>query len=194
MQFNRRAGFKSVSWVSVGALFAAACLLPVLAVSAFGRHPEPEPDNGERASALAVDTVGAFNRLSRDGRYPFHTTPNQIKDARLVGLPGTSAWVALWTEVSTSRQGVPFYAVSLDGENVDRVRQTSYVLKVRHGDFDPAVAAPHVAAALSAEPASNLSIVQFVTQPLEAYRRALRDRGATVLTFMANNAHVVRMS
>ncbi|MCZ6698659.1 MAG: S8 family serine peptidase, partial [Planctomycetota bacterium] len=65
---------------------------------------------------------------------------------------------------------------------------------MRHGDFDPAVAAPNVAAALSAEPASNLYIVQFVTQPLEAYRQALRDRGATVLTFIANNAHVVRMS
>lgn len=191
MQSVDRANRANANQVISKTFVAALLLLSAGPVSVFAQNAGPV--DGDSEAALTLGTTGELNLLGRSGRDPFHATPNEIRNARLIELPGTPTWIALWTEVAASRQSMPFYAISLEGDKVGRVHQTSYVLRLRHGNFDPAVAAPPVAAALSADRASNLYIVQFVTQPLEAYRQILRDQGATVLTFMANNAHVVRM-
>ena len=88
---------------------------------------------------------------------------------------------------------MPFYGVSLDGLNMNRVTSTSYDLRLRFARFDPMVAAPLVPAALQADASSNLYIVQFISQPLEAYRTPIKQLGGTIYNFLANHAHIVKM-
>ena len=53
---------------------------------------------------------------------------------------------------------------------------------------------PELLASLDVEVESRIEIVQFVTPPLEEYRRAIRDLGGRVYHFLANHAHLVRMT
>ena len=53
---------------------------------------------------------------------------------------------------------------------------------------------PPVAAGFEANDSANLYLVQFVTQPLEEYRAAIRDAGGVVHKFIAHHAHFVRMT
>lgn len=76
---------------------------------------------------------------------------------------------------------------------MNRVTSTSYDLRLRFARFDPMVAAPLVPAALQADASSNLYIVQFITQPLEAYRILIKQLGGTIYNFLANHAHIVKM-
>jgi subtilisin family serine protease len=124
----------------------------------------------------------------------FHVTTNEVQDERLVQVSGSSALLILWNEVSPDGATLPFYAISRDGRTIARVRRTSYLLKVRHGDFDPLVAVNPVEAALAAGADCNLYIVQFVTQPLEAFRTRIEELGGTVRRFVANHAHIVEMA
>ena len=111
--------------------------------------------------------------------------PAAADDARTIAFPGGA--VRVW-------ETPPQYAISFDGKAFSEPRATSYELKLRHGRFDPLVAAPAVQDGLASGPDTNLWIVQFVTQQLEGYREAIRDIGGDVYAFLANHAHVVRMS
>ena len=108
---------------------------------------------------LVVDEAGS--RLSWQGT-EFYATANQVVNERLVEVPGSPTALILWEEALEDGQNVPFYAISLGGEQIDRVRETSYVLKLRHGDFDPALGEPSPAAGLGASagtsPISRLTI------------------------------------
>ena len=100
-----------------------------------------------------VDQAGS--RLTWQGT-EFHATANQIVNQRLVEVPGSPTALILWEETLADGQNVPFYAISLGGEQIDCARETSYVLKLRHGDFDPALGEPSPAAGLGAGADSNL--------------------------------------
>ncbi len=152
-----------------------------------GRAAETDPPG------LEVGRSGAVIGLSLGEGNPFHTTEREVINARLVEVPGSSVRLALWEELPPGGQAVPFYAISLDGENMARVRRTSYALKLRHGDFDPLGGVPHVELALSAGPTTNLYVVQFVTQPLEEFRAVIEALGGTVYNYLANHAHIVKM-
>ena len=145
-------------------------------------------------SGLTVRVGGAGSVLSLGDRVPFHRTANDVTNHRLIDVPGSPVRLALWMEVLPDKRTVPFYAVSLDGQSMATVRRTSYVLKVRHGDFDPGTRVPQVGALLAADESVRLYIVQFVTQPLEEFRRAIEDLGGEVHHFLANHAHIVEMS
>ncbi|UCC30407.1 MAG: S8 family serine peptidase [Phycisphaerales bacterium] len=145
-------------------------------------------------SDLVVQVDGVNQTLTLEGGTPFHRTTNGVTSERLIDVPGSPIRLALWSEIDEDGQVVPFYAISQDGQSMATVRPTSYVLKLRHGDFDPGDVVPPVDASLAAEATTNLHIVQFVTQPLEEYRTAITDLGGTVHHFFANHAHIVMMS
>lgn len=126
--------------------------------------------------------------------HPFHRTSAAVVDPRVVEVPGSEARVVVWQERDAAGVTVPFYAVSLDGERVDTVRETSYDLLLRHGRFDPLTDAAGVAPELAAEAGTRLLIVQLVSQPLEAMRRQLEAAGARVVAYLAQHAYVVEMS
>lgn len=101
--------------------------------------------------------------------------------------PGSSsARVALWTE-----SGSPFYAITLDGATVDVVTSADYVIPLLYGAFDPLVMAPEIDNSLQARPDTNLMLVQFVTQPINAYRDALVADGAQIHQYLGGYTYLV---
>lgn len=115
-----------------------------------------------------------------------------ISALRVVDLPGMQGWVATWDEADAG-SATHRYAISLDGRRVARSVETTYELKLRHGEFDPALETPWVHPALTADAACNLYLVQFVTQSLPQYLAAVSAEGAAVYNFVAQHAFIVRM-
>ncbi len=150
-----------------------------------------------RAQAFAltvqVDSTGTSLGIA-DGEQ-FHRTAREVVNQRAIEVPGSSACVVLWDEVvdAESKATAPFYAISRDGRSMAAIRETSYVLKLRYGDFDPSVFVPRVEYSLATEDDAGMYIVQFVTQPLAEYRAAIEELGGEVHQFLANHAHFVRM-
>jgi hypothetical protein len=93
----------------------------------------------------------------------------------VISVPGSSTVVHLWQAPDARGELAPHYAISFDGgATFSEPRSTAYELKLRHGEFDPLgpEAIPLVEPGFEAGEDTNLYIVQFVTQPLEAYREA----------------------
>lgn len=162
-----------------------AILVMTLQLSAARQTNEDEP--------LHVWKVGSEIRLALPGGRAFHVTLNDVRNQRIVNVPGSPITLILWEEHSNNGDRVSFFAISPDGRSVARVRKTSYLLKLRHGDFDPAKQSPAVAPSLAASENGNLFIVQFLTQPLEEFRDQITVLGGTVRQFLANHAHIVEM-
>ncbi|MEO1007394.1 MAG: GC-type dockerin domain-anchored protein [Planctomycetota bacterium] len=95
-------------------------------------------------------------------------------------------YVQTWTE-----NGTPMVAISLDGQGVDRVVEQRPTIRLRYAEFDPAVTTPAVPRELRATADSRAFIVQYVSQPLEAYGQAIADLGGQVERFLADQAQIV---
>ncbi len=132
--------------------------------------------------------------LSMGSGAPFHRTSSDVINHRLIAVPDTSVRLALWEEVSATGKATPFYAISLDGQSMATVRSTSYAIKLRHEQFDPADHLPVIRTSLASADDMNVYIVQFVTQPLPEYRNAIGALGGTVYRFLSSHAHLVKMS
>lgn len=147
------------------------------------------------AAELSVSKTEAGTSLALSGARPFHTTQATVGGARLVEIAGSRTRVATWTETGADGAVTPYYALGLGGAPMGEGRPTSYLLKLKSGEFDPlADGVPAVEPALRAGEASRLNLVQFVTQPLQEYRDALSALGAQVRHFMHHHALVVEMS
>jgi hypothetical protein len=101
--------------------------------------------------------------------------------------------VILWDEMNGSDQASHFYAIALDGLNVDELRETSYRLALRYANFDPQEGEPIVPEGLRADAANQLYIVQFVTAPLSEFVQAVEAAGGEVHQFLHHHAYVTRM-
>ncbi|TVS08168.1 MAG: hypothetical protein EA423_02150, partial [Phycisphaerales bacterium] len=142
-------------------------------------------------AGLELVSDGTVHRLSLEGRPAFHITTQPISNQRLIEVAGTTAAVAMWEEGPARAQR---YAISLDGRSFTRPFERRQLIRLHNGFFDPTVGTPPVAPDLRAGPEAELFIVQFKTRPIEAYRQAVREAGGTVHQFMADQAHLVRMS
>jgi hypothetical protein len=122
-------------------------------------------------------------------------TAGKARGAQLIRVPGSPVVVELWEGRDASGAVSPYYAISLDGRTFSKPRPTSYQIKLRHGDFDPLAAAPAppIEPGFEAGEDTNLYLVQFVTQPLEDYRRVVRDLGGTIYFFVPRHSHIVKM-
>lgn len=150
-----------------------------------------EAPAGADEARVTVQVQDGVTVLLLDGT-AFHDTEASVEGLREMALPGSLGLAALWDEVSGAGRR-PFYAISLDGARMARVRATAYDLRLRYAGFDPLVGEPAVPANLAAGSENRLYLVQFVTQPLDEYRDALQAAGATVRKFIANHAHIVEM-
>ena len=149
---------------------------------------------GASAAGLTVATgEDGITTLRVNGETPFHSTARTVASARLIELPGASTRVATWTETDAIGAMVPYYALGLDGAAVGEGRATSYVLELRHGRFDPIAQAPAIEDGLALGGDAELHIVQFVSQPLQAYRDVLEGLGGEVVGFLPRHAHIVRL-
>ena len=66
-------------------------------------------------------------------------------------------------------------------------------IRLRYAQFDPALATPHVPAALAAPASSRVWIVQFHSTPRPSDRAALESRGIAILRYIPDHAYVVRV-
>ncbi len=139
-------------------------------------------------------TTNGVTYLRLNDNDPFHSTNKTVANLRAVAIPDSSGLAALWEEVDPNATPQPYYAISLDETNVDEIRTTSYHLFLRYARFDPAVAQPTIDEALSSDPDGELFIVQFVTQPLSAFRSAIRTEGAIIYDFLPNHAYIARLT
>jgi len=174
-----------------GGIIAALLVALATAVPASAQSRVP---NGPAAPDLVVSVqADGQTALSWGRAAPFRQTGNEVVDSRVIAVPGSAVRLALWTEVASSGGETPYYAISLDGRSVAVARSTSYVLKLRHGDFDPAEFVPPAKANLDADATTDVYIVQFVTQPLSVFRDQITELGGTVYKFLAQHAYVVVM-
>ncbi|MBD3869481.1 MAG: S8 family serine peptidase, partial [Acidobacteria bacterium] len=149
--------------------------------------------SGGGESELSLQPGPGGSVLSMDGN-PFHRTGAAVTGERLIMVPGTGTRLALWNETDEVGNGTPFFSIGRAGEEMGPAVRTSYTLKVLHGDFDPSRQVPAVDRFFASGDSENLHIVQFQTQALEEYRDAIRFMGGRLQGFLANHAHVVRMS
>ena len=86
---------------------------------------------------VAVAAVSSSAHASTGPR-DADTTAN----SRIVNVPKSSVSLKLWEQFDEGGGPRPYYSISFDGESFSEPRATSYVLKLRHGDFDPLAPAP----------------------------------------------------
>ncbi len=112
-----------------------------------------------------------------------------------IGFPGSKTKAFVWTERLPNGSSLPFFAVSLDGENLAKVAAADNEIKLRYSTFDPLTGPPNVPDGFAAKNVAGRMayIVQFKTQPLDEYREGLRVAGANVFTYLPNNAYIVHM-
>jgi hypothetical protein len=127
----------------------------------------------------------------------FHRTQNKVLNPRLIEVANSATLVALWQEQKSDGQIVPYYAISLDRQKMARVTETSYDVLLRYKQFEPLKTQPVVPEFLSSDKVNgdeNIYIVQYVTQPLEDYRKEVREAGGTIYNYLANHAELVKMN
>lgn len=146
------------------------------------------------AAELIVESCPQGACLRVGEAEPFRITANEVSAARMLELAEGETRVVIWTERTGQGRDIPFYALGLRGETVGQARETSYRLRLQHGAFDPlADGEPAVRPALAASNGSRLHLVQFVTQPVEAYRERLGELGARIRHYVPHHALVVEM-
>jgi len=147
---------------------------------------------------LRVEVEGGRTSLRIGSGPALHTTAREVQGARVVDVPGTDALIVLWDERAEDGRVVPHYRVRLPDGRMSRVRETSYELLLKWGDFDPLAVSPSFADSPFAPGAAGASagglyLVQFVTQPLEIYRAEIRALGGRILRFAPRHAYVVEL-
>ncbi len=156
---------------------------------------------GSTASALAADAVSKINvrrspvgaQLSLGKGAAFHTADGTVSNTRVFGVPGTPTVLATWDQRSGA--GVThWYAISLTGNGFDAVRQTDYTIRLRYASFDPLTQGEPAMPEALQSPQTNVYIVQFWTMPLESMREAIAALGGSVVQYMPEQSHIVRMS
>ncbi len=141
-----------------------------------------------------VRAGGAVWQLASATAGPFHATANAIVNARTLGIPDSDGCAVLWTECGPDGVTQQYYAISLDGRTFSRAFPTTNQIQLRYARFDPlADEAPAVPAVLQTDAADTMYIVQFHTQALAAFQRALTDAGASIHAFLPEHAVMAEM-
>ncbi len=117
-------------------------------------------------------------------------------DQRTIEVPNTNVVLRVWEGKNANGAPTPYYTITREGRTIIAPRPTSYVIKLRHGDFDPLAPAPQPAieADFAAGADTDLYLVQFVTQTLPEFRDAIAAAGGQVRKFIPNHTFVVEMS
>jgi len=148
-----------------------------------------------QSSGLVIRKNNQGYSLSYRNLGTFHRSSQKIQNARSIQVPNSRTELMLWEEQQSDGQTNSFYAISLDGRTVASVQETSYDILLRYAKFDPVNQRPTIPAALKPGTPSSDSvyIVQFVTQPLDEFRKEIEARGGTIYTFLANHSYLVKM-
>jgi serine protease AprX len=141
---------------------------------------------------LATSVTSGTTRLSLVGGAPFHSSDRPVLNQRVVRTG--AGLVVTWEERGADGALESYFAVSRDGQRVDRVAKTENIIRLRYANFDPKRVAPAVAPVVAAPADGDVYIVQYISQPLEQYRADIGALGGTIERFLADNAQIVRMN
>lgn len=142
---------------------------------------------------VPVIQAGETSEIVARSGVTVYRTDRAIADVQTLLPPASAAEVHTWRETLDDGRVVDRYVASADGLRFSRVRDASYVVRLRYATFDPLAAVPAVEEALASGTAGEIFIVQFRTRPIEAYRAAVRALGGEVYGFLADQAHLVRL-
>lgn len=143
------------------------------------------------AAQFQVDTRAAGDVLRWESGAQVRATSARIRELR-TGRVGAAAFAA-WEEHADSEPPRAYFALSLDGQRVHALKETSYELGLRRLAFDPAGGEPRFADSPLAAGEGGVYLVQYFTQPLLEYSAQLEALDAEVFDFIENHAHLVRM-
>jgi len=101
-------------------------------------------------------------------------------------VPVGNGYVRTWIDA-----GQPMVAISLDGQEVQRVVEQRGTIMLRYAEFDPADFIPAVSDQLEAVEGNRAFIVQYISQPLQAYGDAIARLGGTVERFLPDQAQII---
>ncbi len=146
---------------------------------------------GQFPLGLTVHNSDGQGSISLSDGTLLHRGAGRIQGQRMISIPGSQE-VAVWHE-RTSSGTTPYYAVLDDQGKVLRVTDTSYTVKLRFAEFDPAIAVPTVAPNLKANTDNQIYIVQFQAQPLQGMRDAIEAAGGTIYYFLAQHSYLVKL-
>ncbi len=173
-------------------LFAAALIGAVV----FGFVGMSSPVAASKADRLTVVRESNKTVLRTDSFGVIHSTNDQINDARMISFDRSPAKAFVWTELKQEGP-VTKYTLSLDGHSVGKARTGGVQIKLLYGEFDPQTETPatpeHLTAGDEAYDGEGAYIVQFVTQPIEEYRQAIRNLGGKVYFYLPEQAHIVHL-
>ncbi|HEY8206765.1 MAG TPA: S8 family serine peptidase, partial [Myxococcaceae bacterium] len=147
-----------------------------------------------RAKAAKVAADGRYQLVTGAGMV-LHRTDRPVANLRTVQVPGSATELYTWDEQLSDGSQQSFYAYSQGGTvPMGRVRETSYLLRLRDAQFDPLKGqAPLVSSQLLAGIDSKLHFVQFMATPLPEFRDAIEAAGGKVLRFYADHTYLVEM-
>lgn len=181
----KRMLFRSYRSIGVFCGISAAILFVTIFFSVFFSGRPVSFASAEPMNEVAAEPFGVFRM-----------TAARVADVKTVTAGSVRA--VTWNEMSPDGSAAPFYAISLDGRNIDRIAPASYELELRYASFDPLAKLPFIPAELyrssaAGDNAKNAYIVQFVTQPVEEYREAIRQLGGELHIYLPNHAYIVQM-
>jgi hypothetical protein len=117
----------------------------------------------------------------------------QIRELKRLALPGTTGAVWTWTEVDAAGSRLPHYAISVDGQSIDRIAAAQERLALRYGSIDPLVPPKDLPTGWRSGPGNEMFIVQLRSQPMDEFTQAIRDAGGKVYNFLPESAYVCRL-
>jgi hypothetical protein len=150
----------------------------------------------ERGPALTVLSRGTLSELwidvpdtdGRSLRRRLRVTPASVRPGVAGRDPAGRTVFATWTEGPTT-----WSSFSRDsGDQWSEPRPLAETLRLRTASVPPGAPMPTVAPELMLGPEGELFLVQFHGVSLPEWRDALEQVGATVLSYLPHNAHVVR--
>ncbi len=146
-----------------------------------------------RSDGIEVRSERGQNVLTVSGLGEVYRTSETISEPAALSFADSTTRVVTW---AAGQQR--FYAISLDGNSISRIAEADHRIMLRYSEFDPLVTAPLLPPLLTSR-ATNAGverayIVQFLTQPLDEYRRQLTDAGAHIRIYLPNHAYLVSMS
>ncbi|MBV6459544.1 MAG: hypothetical protein HONBIEJF_02692 [Fimbriimonadaceae bacterium] len=139
---------------------------------------------------IEIDRVGRETTLGWNKR-AFYRTEARVDRLRTIRIG--SSMVFLWEETDRSGINKPRYAVSLDGQTIDRVATSQERLSLRYGEIEPLTPPRNLPTGWKAAPSNEMYIVQFHGQPLDAFTEAVAQAGGTVFNFLPETAYVCRL-
>jgi hypothetical protein len=142
---------------------------------------------------VSVASQRGLSKLVFNGQ-TIHSTRGAIANQRAITFRGSPTVLIVWEEYSAQKMGSSHFALSKDGRRIDQIATTENKVRLRYATFDPLAGEPVIAGPLSAAEGNELYLVQFVATPLEEMRAEIGALGGSVLRFLTDNTHVVRMS